>query len=373
MDDRPDPISQFFPDVEPESVDLYAVLSLTSSAKPEEIKKAYRKLALLSHPDKHANSNEDTRAAASLKFQQIGFAYAVLSDEKRRERYDKTGKTEEGFDLGVGEGGWEEYFEDLFERVTKQKLDEMKTEYQGSAEEVEDLKEAYIEADGSIDTIMEHIPHSTFDDEARFIMIISDLIKKGDLPSLKTWEKSVKDEKAKLVRKKQGEKEAEEAEELAKELGVWDEFYGSGKPSSRKGKGKAKKSEEEEDTSALQALILKKRKNMDSFFDGLAAKYGASEPQPKASGAKGKKKRSRAADAEEEEAEEEVNESPKKRTRTRKKGDIPPPPDIDDEEFEKLQQKIVARKGKAPNSKTESVSTDAPARGKRSTRTRKAK
>lgn len=112
----------------------------------------------------------------------------------------------------------------------------------GSAEEVEDLKAAYLEHDGSIDTIMQHIPHSTFDDEARFIVIISDLIKKGELPSLKTWEKSVKDEKAKLVRKKQSDKEAKEAEELAKDLGVWDEFYGSGKPSAKKAKGKGKAS-----------------------------------------------------------------------------------------------------------------------------------
>ena len=67
---------------------------------------------------------------------------------------------------------------------------------------------------------MSHIPHSTFDDEARFIVLITQLIKDGELPKSKTWEKSVKDEKAKLVRKKQGEKEAKEAEDLAKELGV---------------------------------------------------------------------------------------------------------------------------------------------------------
>ena len=61
-----------------------------------------------------------------MKFQQIGFAYAVLGDEKRRERYDKTGKTDEGLDFGVGEDGWEAYFEELFERVTREKLDELK-------------------------------------------------------------------------------------------------------------------------------------------------------------------------------------------------------------------------------------------------------
>ncbi|GJE95133.1 DnaJ-domain-containing protein [Phanerochaete sordida] len=343
MDDTPDPLAQFFPDQDPESVDLYAVLTLTNAATPDDIKKAYRKLALIHHPDKHSTASEDAQAAAALKFQQVGYAYTVLSDENRRQRYDKTGRTDEGLDFGAEEGGWEAYFEDLFDKVTREKLDELKKEYQGSAEEVEDLKAAYVEHDGSIDTIMMHIPHSTFDDEARFIVIISDLIKKGELPKLKTWEKSIKDEKAKLVRKKQSEKEAGEAEELAKELGVWDEFYGSGKSSAKKskGKGKAKKATEEdedegeEDTSALQALILKKRKNMDSFFDSLAAKYA--EPQPSAKG-KGKKKRAK----NDEDDEDEVQVSPKKRSRK----EAPPPPEIDDEEFEKLQAKLFPKKDK---------------------------
>jgi DnaJ family protein C protein 9 len=128
MDDQ-DPISQFFPGQE--SVDLYDVLHLKNTATADDIKKAYRRLALVYHPDKHATATDQTKADASLKFQQIGFAYAVLSDEKRKDRYDKTGSTTEAFDLGAGEAGWEAYFEDLFERVTRGKLDQMKKEYQG--------------------------------------------------------------------------------------------------------------------------------------------------------------------------------------------------------------------------------------------------
>lgn len=167
----------------------------------------------------------------------------------------------------------------------------------GSAEEIDDIKEAYKTTKGDLGEIMNHIPHSTHEDESRFVTIITDLIKKKELKSNKTWVTTSKDEKAKMVRKKESEKEAGEAEDLAKELGVWDEFYGSGKVAEKKkGKAKSRAAEEDgtvedEDTSALQALILKRNqdreKNMDSFFDGLAAKYA--EPEGKKT--KGKKRK----------------------------------------------------------------------------------
>jgi DnaJ homolog subfamily C member 9 len=221
----------------------------------------------------------------------------------------------------------------------------------GSREEIDDLKVAYEETGGSLDDIITHIPHSTHEDESRFVVIISDLIVKGELTATVTWNKSSKDEKAKLVRKKEADKEAKEAEELAKELGVWDEFYGNGKeegPRKGKGKGKGKSKgkkkaesegegggdgdgeEEEEDHSALQALILKKRQNAGSFLDNLAAKYA--DPKPRA---KGKRKKEAAT------ASGEADESPKKRRRDAD----PDPGDIDDEEFAKLQQRLFKDKG----------------------------
>ena len=180
---------------------------------------------------------------------------------------------------------------------------------------------------------MTHIPHSTHDDEARFIVLITDLISKGELVSLPAWETSVNDEKSRLVRKKQGEKEAKEAEKLAKELGVWDEFYGTGKVGARKGKKDASSDVEEEDYSALKGLILKKRKNMDGFFDNLALKY--SEPESKM---KGKRNKQNAGD----EVRAEGGETSQKKS---KRG--PVPPEIDDEEFEKLQQKLFGEKAKS--------------------------
>ena len=232
------------------------------------------------------------------------------------------------------------------------------TPFIGSSEEADDLKAAYLETEGSFDEIMKHIPHSTIDDEPRFVVTLSNLVQAGDLPSLPQWESSSKDEKAKLVRKKQGDKEAKEAEELAKELGVWDEFYGSGRTGARKGKAKAKKpaddeDEDEGDTSALQALILKKQKNRNTFLDDLAAKYTGMAESSNKKGGMGKKRKKGA-----DESEAEV-ESPKKKPHGQD------PPDINDEEFANIQQKLFAEKRKPP--------AESSAKGRRSGRAKKAK
>lgn len=136
MDEEADPMAQFFDD--PDNVNLYEVLELSSSssdASVEDIKKAYRRLALSYHPDKHHSAaSESERAEKSRKFQQVGFAYTILSDATRRARYDETGRTDESFLQGVAdsEGGWEGYFEAIFEKVSRQRLDEDRAKYQGT-------------------------------------------------------------------------------------------------------------------------------------------------------------------------------------------------------------------------------------------------
>lgn len=66
--------------------DYYRVLGITKAATDEEIKKAYRKLALRYHPDKNK------AAGAEDKFKEIAEAYEVLSDKKKRDIYDKYGE-----------------------------------------------------------------------------------------------------------------------------------------------------------------------------------------------------------------------------------------------------------------------------------------
>ncbi|KAG8856702.1 hypothetical protein FRB91_000407 [Serendipita sp. 411] len=265
-----DPVFQLFPGQD--EVDLYAVLGLNADCTQDAIKKTYRKLALLYHPDKHSASSTDTKREASVKFQQVGYAYAVLSDEKRRKRYDETGRTDEDSILGFGpadgdEGGWEAYFAGMFEEVTRKRLDELKKEYQGSQEEKDDVQEAYVEGEGDIEYIMAHIPHSMYEDEPRIISIVKKLIKSKKITSLPKWEADLKDEKAKKQRKKQGEAEAKEAEETAKEMGVWDEFYGSAKGKGKSGKGRKKRARDEEDDSDEEETSKKRSRKTPELDD----------------------------------------------------------------------------------------------------------
>ena len=67
-------------------MDYYKILGVSKNANSDEIKKAYRKLALKYHPDKN-NGNKDYEA----KFKDISEAYAVLSDPEKRNQYDTYG------------------------------------------------------------------------------------------------------------------------------------------------------------------------------------------------------------------------------------------------------------------------------------------
>ena len=68
--------------------EYYDLLSIAPDADPLSIKKAYRKAAIINHPDK----NPDDPEGASVRFQKIGEAFQVLSDPDLRAAYDKYGK-----------------------------------------------------------------------------------------------------------------------------------------------------------------------------------------------------------------------------------------------------------------------------------------
>ena len=81
-----------------EKRDYYEVLGVSKSATPEEIKKAYRQLALKYHPDRNPDDKD-----AEEKFKEAAEAYSVLSDENKRARYDRYGFA--GMNGGSASGG----------------------------------------------------------------------------------------------------------------------------------------------------------------------------------------------------------------------------------------------------------------------------
>lgn len=108
------------------SSDYYEILGVSKSASEEEIKKAYRKLAIKYHPDKNPGDN-----AAEEKFKEISSAFEILKDPEKRRKYDQFGPDAfrgggstggvDPFDLfrdvfggGSGGGGFGSIFDDFF-------------------------------------------------------------------------------------------------------------------------------------------------------------------------------------------------------------------------------------------------------------------
>lgn len=86
--------------------DYYELLGITKSATLDDIKAAYRKLALKYHPDRNPGDK-----SSEEKFKEVSEAYQVLSDPQKRSQYDQFGHTAQDFG---GMGGFEGNMEDIF-------------------------------------------------------------------------------------------------------------------------------------------------------------------------------------------------------------------------------------------------------------------
>ncbi len=91
--------------------DYYDILGVSKSSSADEIKKAYRKLAIKYHPDKNPNDK-----SAEDKFKEAAEAYEVLSNPEKKQRYDHYGHAGVGSSAasGGGYGGGGMNMEDIF-------------------------------------------------------------------------------------------------------------------------------------------------------------------------------------------------------------------------------------------------------------------
>mmetsp|Transcript_19335 Transcript_19335/g.54287 ORF Transcript_19335/g.54287 Transcript_19335/m.54287 type:complete len:257 (+) Transcript_19335:76-846(+) len=243
---------------EEECLDLYEVLGLTDkTASKKQIRRQYLRKAKMLHPDKIPGGDEERFAKAKEEFLQVSIAYTVLSDEKKRKRYDRTGCVPTADDeLVENMADWGK----VFSTVTLSDLDFFKSSYQGSPEEEADIKGAYEKHHGDMGGIIDEIPFcNAVDDEARMRQIIESLIQDGKVKTYGAYEDKGNRESKK--RKRKAKREAREAEELAQELGL-----GAG-------------------GSSLEAAILARKQSreagFDSFLNNLEAKYAKPAKKPK--------------------------------------------------------------------------------------------
>lgn len=226
-------------------IDPYVVLGIRADADARSVKKAYHKLCLQYHPDKNEGFRQE--------FDRVQLAYMVLSDEKKRKRYDKTGV------LSVDDSGdfdWEAYFEGEFNEVTKEMIEKDRKEYQGSEEERDDIRKELIEAHGNMERLFESVIHLEFskDEEDRVYKICEELVKEIDHHAIPQWEKYVKERKKRVLKlERRRKREARDASESANDIG---------------------------DVGQLQMMIAGNARRRKSQFDDILDKY--SQPQKKA-------------------------------------------------------------------------------------------
>ena len=123
------------------------------------------------------------------------------------------------------------------------------------------------------------------------IIAINELISTGKIERTEKWTTSSTDEKARKQRAKAAERAGKQAEKAAQELGVWDEFFGSGE------KGKRKGMSEEDDgrngEGGLALTIAKRQREREGGLDRLEEKYRRMEEEERerkrARGKKGRK------------------------------------------------------------------------------------
>jgi len=189
-----------------QSQDLYTLLGIQKSATATEIKKAYRRLVFLCHPDKNKTDPD-----ASSKFANISRAYKILSDPESRRIYDETGEYDEENQGEINITETLTYFRKIY---SPKDIENYKKKYVGSKDEEEDLINFYNENGGDIKKILEWIPFSKNEDVDRYIKIYEKLFKKKSLKKNKKFEDSK--DNVKLI--KEDKEEAKEASEAMDKL-----------------------------------------------------------------------------------------------------------------------------------------------------------
>lgn len=243
------------------SVDLYAILKISKEASQSEIRKAYYRLSIQTHPDK---VSPDQTANATKKFQTLCKLYNILSEPSGRALYDETGSlpSEDGeVDLNKD---WMAYWRLVFPTVSEQAIDDFEKEYKGSEEEENDLVKVYKEAEGDMDVITScMLCCSVLLDEQRYREMLEGMIKEGVIEDFAAFsQEAAKKKKARVAKAEKEKKEAEKMEKAMKKK--------------KEEEGKKVEGGENVDDSLSAILLKNKQKRGEAsgkFFEELEQKY----------------------------------------------------------------------------------------------------
>ncbi|MCJ1284460.1 hypothetical protein MMC26_003792 [Xylographa opegraphella] len=321
------------------SINPYTVLSVPPTATPDEIRSAYKKLALKHHPDKHP---PHLRPTAHTTFQRLALAYGILSSPSRRSLYDATGSTASTLADADDDFSWPDFFRAQYAAVTPDAISAFRHSYQGSAEESAEVLKAYVAAKGSMEGVYERVMLANcLDDEERFRGVIDAAVGRGEVDAYKAYVQET--EKGREKRFKRARREKAEAERHEVDLGLGGKGTGKGK-----GGGMGD----------LAALIQQRgRGRQEAFLEGLERKYAGKggkenegkmeEPDEAAFERMSKRGRQKKA---EEEVEEDADAMRKTRPSKRKVEQV----EVEEEEGDEVERrsKVKKRAGKRKSAKT---------------------
>lgn len=250
-----------FPDIDP-----YEILNLSKDATDQQIKRSYRKLMLVYHPDKLSLQPSQNPEAAKDQFHKIQFSYEILT--KHRSIYDETTSIEACFNTNASLfDGWKDFFNSDLE-ITKELIEEDKKKYRNSEDEFNDILESwtrncndfpaikkYIPDEDPFTLLFQEIPHlePTKEDEIhifeRIKKLINDQFITDACSSFSRWSKNRK--RFLYALQKRTESESKLAEEMLNEMEL------GSKPSHQ---------------SLQQIINAKNKRNWNSMIERLEAK-----------------------------------------------------------------------------------------------------
>lgn len=173
----------------------------------------------------------------------------------------------------------------------------------GSSEERRDILQAYREHKGHLEGIFSEVPCSNIlEDEERFMEIVNGALKANEIRPTKAWTALQKPEGSKTRKKlrAKAQQEANEAEAYAKELGVWDDLYGSStkkrksaqvEPATSASKTGGAEDDDGADLDALRRAMRAKASQRASSFDAMIERLEQKHARPAAAPKRSSKKR----------------------------------------------------------------------------------